>query len=168
MKTTVLIMALAMSSTLFAQRGNTDKIEKTVTTRTTIKSSLGEDVKVKKEKISAQQELVVEKDGTTNQTVRYKPVQASKKTLFESGGERFMIAPDSKGYKITIMEDGVNKRYGKIRKMSRPNAYLLITDDGNAFGYFNEKGDFIVESYDAKNDKIVMETFAISKEDLKN
>jgi hypothetical protein len=166
MKTTMLILALSFSLTAFSQRGNTDKIEKTVTTRTTVKSSLGEEVKVKKEKVSAAQELVVEKDGTTNQGVRYKPVKVSKKTVFESGGEQFEITPDPKGYSITILKNGNKKSYGKIRKMSRPNAYLLITDEGNAFGYFNQKGDFIVESYDAKNDKISVETFAISKADL--
>lgn len=168
MKTSVMILALFFSVAGFAQRGNTDKIEKTVTTKTTVKSSLGEDVKVKKEKVSAQQELVVENDGTVNQSVHYKPVKATKTTLFESGGDNYEISPDPKGYTIKVFENGRKRNYGKIRKMSRPNAYLLITDEGNAFGYFNQKGDFVVESYNRNTDEISVETFSISKKDLKN
>lgn len=167
MKTLFLCATLALTTVSFAQVENTDTLKETTVTKTTVKSSLGEDVSIKKQERIAKQKLALEQDGTTNQTVNRKPVVVETSTTFVYDGEDYIIEPDPKGFLITIVKDGNESDYGKIRKMSRPNAYLLVTETGNAFGYFNAKGDFVVESYDPVNDVIVVDSFAISEDDLK-
>lgn len=161
-----------MVGTCFAQvdpesSSNSDKMSTTVITRTITKSSKGTDVSVKKEMMTAEEALALEQDGSTNQAVKRKPLVVKKSTTFVSDGDNYQIEPDAKGFLITIVKNGTEKRFGKIRKMSRPNAYLLVTDEGNSFGYFNTKGDFVVESYDPSKDKIVVDSFAINKDDFK-
>lgn len=167
MKILFLCAALVFSTMGFAQVENTDTVKETTVVKTTVKSSLGEEVSVKKQERIAKQKLALEQDGTTNQTVNRKPVVVETSTTFVSDGEDYIIEPDPKGFVITIVKEGKKSDYGKIRKMSRPNAYLLVTESGNAFGYFNAEGDFVVESYDPINDVIVVDSFSISEDDLK-
>lgn len=172
MKTTFFIIALALGFSAFPQKTDseeilsTDKIEKTVITKTTVKSSLGEDVSIKKAKISSKEALALEQDGTTNQSVNRRPLYTIKKAVFLSEGDEYLVEPDPKGYLVYTLENGEKRDYGKIRKTSQPNAYLMITDEGTAFGHFNEKGNFVVESYNPDQDKIVVRNFILSEEAL--
>lgn len=167
MKFVIALLIFTVTFTGFAQDRNTDEVKETVVTKTTVKSSLGEDVSIKKQERIAKQNLALEQDGTTNQRLNRKPVVVESSTTFVSGGRDYVIQPDAKGFLITIVKNGKKQDFGKIRKMSRPNAYLLVTEEGNAFGYFNDEGDFVVESYDPAKDAIVADSFAISKNDLK-
>lgn len=172
MKKILLIVSLAVATTGFAQVDtdpikNTDKMSTTVITKTITKSSNGTDVSIKKEVMTAEEALALEQDGSTNQAVNRKPLVVTTSTTFISDGMEFLIKPDAKGFVMSIVKNGDEKKYGIIRKMSRPNAYLLVTDAGNAFGYFNSEGDFVVESYDPAKDMIVVDSFAISEDDLR-
>lgn len=69
----IIITALCLTFGLTNYAQTKDKLEKTVTTKTTVKNHEGEEVAIKKRKIRAQQQLGVENNNKTNQTViRYK------------------------------------------------------------------------------------------------
>ena len=49
-----------------------------------------------------------------------------------------------------------------LRKTSNNN-YIYRTDDKVSFGYFDEDGNLILETFDYKNDKITMEKYVVEK-----
>ncbi|MBW2960693.1 hypothetical protein [Mesonia aestuariivivens] len=154
-----LILSLAILSFTFGFAQNEDKMSKTVTTKTTIKSSKGEDVAVKQKKYSSEEKLQVENNNKTNQTVSRKPVKIEESTTFSSGNESYTIAPDKNGYTMMSTKNGKQKMYGKIRKMKDHNYYILAKENENSFGYFDEDGNFVVESYDADNDAVYLKKY---------
>lgn len=154
-----LILSIALISFTFGFAQNEDKMTKTVTTKTKVKSSKGEEVAVKEKKYTANQKLEVENNNKTNQAVRRKPVKISESTTFSTGGEDFTIQPDNKGYTMMKTKDGQSEMYGKIRKMPDRESYILVKDDENAFGYFDDDGNFIVESYDPNTDQVILKKY---------
>lgn len=162
-------MAFSISTMGFSQVDtepikNTDKISTTIITKTITETSNGTDVDIKREVISGQQALALEQDGSTNQSVNRKPLLVTKTTTFISEGESYRIAPDSKGFVISIAKNGNEEKFATLRKLSRPNAYVVISaTEENAFGYFDAEGNFIVERYDPAKDEIVLDTFTINK-----
>lgn len=172
MKITVAFIALFVSGAAFSQVDtepikNTDEMSTTIITKTTTKTSNGTDVDIKREVITAKEALALEQDGSTNQSLNRKPLIVTKTTTFISDGEKYKITPDNKGFVITIAKNGNEREYAKLRKLSRPNAYIVVTKQGNAFGYFNAEGDFIVESYDPVKDSILVDNFAINEDSLR-
>ena len=55
-----------------------------------------------------------------------------------------------------------NTEAGILRKTSNNN-YIYRTDDKISFGYFDEEGNLILETFDYKNDKITMEKYVVEK-----
>lgn len=168
------ILTLAFLTTFFGFSqndsktvANKDVLSKTIITKTITKTSKGTNVDTKRVELTAAEALALEQDGSTNQSVSRKPLSVTKKTSFELDGNTYLFEPDDKGILIISTKNGQRSNFGKIRKMQRSNSYLLVTKKGNSFGYFNGKGDFIVESYDPIDDSFTVMKFNISKKDLK-
>ena len=77
-----LILSIALISFAFGFAQNEDKMTKTVTTKTKVKSSKGEEVAIKEKKYTAEQKLEVENNNQTNQAVRRDPVKIIESTTF--------------------------------------------------------------------------------------
>ncbi|HET8837978.1 MAG TPA: hypothetical protein VFM82_03190 [Flavobacteriaceae bacterium] len=170
MKYSIALMAFLISISGFAQKdseaANKDILSQTIITKTITKTSKGTDVDTKRVELTAAEALALEQDGTTNQHVYRKPLGVTKKTSFSLDGNTYLFEPDDKGILIISTKEGKKSNFGKIRKMERPNSYLLITKQGNSFGYFNNQGDFIVESYDPMDDSFTVMKFNVKKEDF--
>ena len=104
-------------------------------------------------------QFVVENNNETNQAVSRKPVKITESTTFSTGNEIFTIQPDKNGYTMMSKIDGKEKMYGKIRKMPDREFYILAKENENSFGYFDNDGNFIVESYDPDSDSVYLKKY---------
>ncbi len=154
-----LILSIALISFTFGFAQNEDKMTKTVTTKTKVKSSKGEEVAVKEKKYTAKQKLQVENNNETNQAVNREPVKITESTTFISDGDSYTIKPDVNGYTMHREKDGQTEMYGKIRKMPDRESYILVKENENSFGYFDNDGNFIVETYDSNSDKVILKKY---------
>ncbi|SHI51947.1 hypothetical protein SAMN04488096_102210 [Mesonia phycicola] len=157
MKKFVLLIAMISFSFGFAQ--NEDKISKTVTTKTKIKSSAGEEVAIQEKKYTSKQALEVNDSNKVNQEAVRSAVEIKESTTFSVGNENYTIEPDKNGYVMMTHKNGEKKMYGKIRKMPDHEFYILVKENENSFGYFDEDKNFIVESYDPASDMVLLKKY---------
>lgn len=109
----------------------------------------------------------MENNRETNQQVTRSP-QIKKSRTFSIDNDNYTIKPDRNGYVMMKMENGREKVYGKIRKMESRNSYILILPNDQKFGYFDKKGNFMVEEYDADSDSVKLKKYRIHKDDSGN
>ncbi len=170
MKYSIALLAFLISLSGVAQKdsdaGNKDILSKTIITKTITKTSKGTDVDTKRVELTAEEVLALEQNGSTNQSISRRPLIVTKKTSFILSGNTYLFEPDENGIKIISIKNGQKSNYGKIRKMERPNTYLLVTEKGNSYGYFNDSGDFTVESYNPADDSFMVMKFNLNEKDL--
>lgn len=177
MKNLIVTLSLILcTSFIFAQNKNVQKEEKT--TVKTIKDSDGEKKIVKKEEIKEVQNIEFENTGenTLNKEMKQTPVEVTSTTevsvdgvtrsidvdrsaYYNLDGTRYEIAVDKSGYSI---KDTEGNNLGLLRKTSNNN-YLLVAKDKVSVGYFDKSGNLIVETYDDKNDVLVVEKYLVVK-----
>ncbi|WP_313807941.1 hypothetical protein [Flavobacterium sp.] len=178
MKTTILsVIALFVSVNLVAQNKNVQQEVKT--TVTTIKDSDGERTIVKKEKTNEVQniELKDAESKTLNKEMKDTPVNVTSTTevtvdgvtrtvdvdrsaYYLLNGQKYQIATDKTGYTMTQPN---SKRTALLRKTSN-DTYLYINRNKVSVGYFDKDGNLVLETYDDRNDKMVLEKFELVKE----
>lgn len=81
--------------------------------------------------------------------------QIGSSTYYTFNGENYRFMTDASGFQISSPN---NNEYGVLRKLSNGN-YIYRTDDRISVGYFDDNGNFVVETYDDKNDRITVETY---------
>lgn len=74
---------------------------------------------------------------------------------YQMGGKDYIFVTDKGGYRITTPD---NVEYAKLRR-TRNNQYIYRSNTVTSVGYFNNEGNFVVETYDDKNDGVTVETF---------
>ena len=155
-----------------AQNQNVTEVSKT--TVTTIKDSDGEKTLVKNQNIQAVQDIELQNADSKelNKDMKATPVQVTSTTQVTSpdgtvrniavdrsayytmGTNKYQVALDKSGY--TMMNNG--KKTGVLRATSNNN-YIYRTKEKISFGYFDEKGNLILETYDDKSDQLTVETY---------
>lgn len=178
MKTIFLGMA-AFLFTVTSQAQNQNVTGVTKTTVTTVKDSDGQKTQVKKQDVQEVQniELKDENSNTLNKEMKQTPVQVTSVTqitnpdgstrtvdmdrssFYESNGQKYKVALDAAGY--TISSDQ-NAKAGLLRKTST-NSYIYRTKNKTAIGYFDTNGNLVIETYDDKSDKVMVETYKVVK-----
>lgn len=173
----ITIGALLLTCGIQAQNKNVTEVSK-VTTRT-VKTSEGEKKLIKKEDISATQKIDFEDADSKalNKEVKNTPVEVTATTqiidengnvrsidvdrsaMYRFGGNTYNLSLDNSGY--TVMSDN-SKDPAMLRKTSNGN-YIYSTKDRVSFGYFDKSGNLILETYDAKNDKLIYERYDVAK-----
>lgn len=81
--------------------------------------------------------------------------EIDRSSYYSFNGRNYQFQSDNSGYRITSPD---NKEYGVLRKLSNGN-YIYRTKDKVSVGYFDDKGNLVVETYDDKNDRITVETY---------
>ena len=177
MKNLILATLLLSTFGLVAQNKNVKKETKTVTT--TIKDSKGEQKVVKSVEtkevqdvelamseqkginIPMKEEAKVDVTKTTKVQVdgQTKYIDVDRSAYYNADGKKFQIVQKGNGY---TMLSPTNTEAGILRKTSNNN-YIYRTDDKISFGYFDEEGNLILETFDYKNDKITMEKYVVEK-----
>lgn len=177
MKNLIVTVSLILCTTfVFAQNKNVQKEEKT--TVKTIKDSDGERKIVKKQEIKEVQNIEFEKTdkNTLNKNIKQTPVHVTSTTevsvdgvtrsievdrsaYYNLDGTKYEIAVDKTGYSI---KDTDGNNLGLLRKTSNNN-YLLVTKEKVSVGYFDNNGNLIVETYDDKNDVLIVDKYLVVK-----
>jgi hypothetical protein len=171
------ISVLLCSYTSIAQNKNVQ--ETTKTTVTTVKSSEGEKKFVKNENTSEVQniELKDAKPNTLNIEMKDSPVSVvsttqitnpdgstrtvdvDRSSYYSSNGNKYKLALDASGYTMSTGND----KPALLRKTST-NSYIFRSKNKTAIGYFDTKGNLILETYDDKSDKVNVETYSVVQE----
>jgi hypothetical protein len=177
MKAIIIIIALIFS--LNVQTQNVNIKETTQTTVTTVKNSQGDKKYTKKENVREVEniELKQAKPHTINVEMKDSPTRSTTTTnITNSDGTNasFNVKQSSyymiNGNKYTLNQDGSgyvltsgNMRSALLRKTST-GSYVFVSKTKTAIGHFDVNGNLIIETYDNKSDKIITETYLITKD----
>lgn len=178
MKTIITTLAIVFALTIQAQNKNVQTEVKT--TITTIKDSEGEKKLIKSEVTKEEQKVGVEvekeRPGTKNIPMANNPIEVTKATAINAdgktkvvdverstylmnNGKRYELLSDEGGY---TMKQSEGKFNAVLRKTSNNN-YIYYNKNKYALGYFDAEGNFILETYNTKSDKITVEKYTIAK-----
>lgn len=167
MKKFLILTAFLIGVTGFAQeRKNTES--ESVITRQTIKDNQGTKTLTKTESQTKNQRMrLAEEDrNKTNQTVIMDPIEVNTDISYDFDGNRFQFLSqeDKEGYRLMTVRDNVtDKEYALIKPSSQPGYYIISKEGQSSFGYFDEEGNFVIESYDSSKDRVVTEVFKINR-----
>lgn len=170
MKKILMIIALAAVTTGFAQENKNEKKE-TIVTKTAVKSEKGTDVSSKAvTKTEKQVVSLSDMDANqTNQTMLVEPTQIKTDVDYDYNGNRFKFInqKDENGYRMmTVKDNATNEEYAIIKPTSKNGYYILSQKGKSSFGYMNENGDFVVESYDADKDAVISTIYKINSSNM--
>jgi len=164
MKTIFYTAALALLTVgaIQGQEG-TSVVEKTKTTRTTVKSSLGNETVTKKETTTAitPSEFKKGSEGDLNQVRVPGQTLVRTTTTYMYDDSAFSLEETPMGYNIMRLQEDTNESYGSMRKLSRGDVYMMKTDDGISVGYFDEDGNMVSEKYNSEDDTITTVVYKI-------
>ncbi len=173
----IAITAFLFSLNINAQNTNVKTETKTTTSIKT--DSDGEHKTIKKEVTNEVQniELKAEKPNTLNIETKDSPVMVSTTTkitnpdgstrtvdtdrssYYLSNGNKYKLALDGSGY---TMSYGTTKP-ALLRKTST-NSYVYRSKNKTAIGYFDTNGNLVLETYDDKTDRVLIERYTIVRE----
>lgn len=170
------ILALGFSM----QAQNTNVTETTKTTVTTVKDSDGERQVVKEQKTQEAQDIKFKETqgDPLNKEMAATPVQKTTVTQITNpdgstrtvnidrsavytspSGQKYSLALDPMGYRVTSSE----LKKPAILRATSTNSYIYRSKDRTSIGYFDTNGDFVLESYDDKTDKVTIEKYTRTK-----
>ena len=92
-------------------------------------------------------------DGVT------RSIDVDRSSYYNLEGKKYEVAVDKTGYSIRN-SDG--KNLGVLRKASN-DSYMYVSKDKISIGHFDTDGNLILETYDAKNDVMVINKYLIVK-----
>ncbi len=175
---TFFLSAIAILFSMSIEAQNTNVKTETTTTIKTKKDETGEHKTVKSEVSKEVQNIELEnaKPNTSNIPMKESPVMVTSVTTvtnpdgstrtvdvdrssyYEYSGKKYKLDLDASGY---VMSFGDSKP-ALLRKTST-NSYIYRLKNKIAVGYFDTKGNLIIETYDDKSDKVSLEKFMIVK-----
>lgn len=177
MKTILLgATALLFSININAQSKN---VKSEVTTKiTTIKDSEGEKKMIKTQEINENQEiqLMDAESSILNKNTKETPINVTATTkitadgvtrlidvdrsaYYELDGQKYQVAIDKIGYTMTFAN---GQKKAILRKTSNNN-YIYKDNESTAYGYFDDKGNLVLENYKEGSDTITTTTYILNK-----
>lgn len=174
MKNYIYLFVLLVSGTAMAQEKPKEVKQETI--EKTVKYNNGEKISESKIKVvsreTADVELAMDDKEKVNQNrvATTKKVETmvmvdddldpdyellSKETHFISDDKSFKFTPNNGGFNIAY-DNNSNKFVvvGKAYSSKNPGSYVVKGETYNGVGHFNEKGDFIVEYYNADSQSL--------------
>ena len=172
----VTLSFILLASYGFAQNKNVQSEVKT--TVKTVKDSQGEKKIVKTEEVNEVQNIEFEKtaENTLNKEMKNTPVAVTKKTelsvdgvtrsvdidhsaYYNLDGVKYQVEVDKTGYSLKNTE---GENLGVLRKTSNNN-YIYVEGNKVSVGYFDTDGNLILETYDSKNDVMIVDKYMMVK-----
>lgn len=165
MKKILMILALAAITTGFAQENKNTRKETTIT-KTAVKDNQGVNVTSKAVTTDKVQriELKADKNNQVNQEMVMSPAKINTDVTYGFEGNRFkfLSQKDHDGYRLMTVKDNKTQEEYAIIKPTSQNGYYIYSQNGkSSFGYFNDEGNFVVESYDPKTDAMVNQIYKL-------
>lgn len=176
---TIFLGMIAFLFSLNSQAQNKNVKETTKTTVTTVTNSDGDKKFVKKENVREVQNIELKKESpnTLNIEMKESPVVATTVTkITNPDGSTRTVDTDrssyylSNGTKYRLVSDpsGYTMSYGKkkpaVLRRTSTNSYVYRAKNKTSIGYFDTNGNLVLETYDDRSDKVIMETYVIVKE----
>lgn len=172
----VTLSVILFASYGFAQNKNVQSEVKT--TLKTVKDSEGERKIVKTEEVNEVQNIEFEKaeKNTLNKEVKNTPVEVTSTTkvsvdgvvrsvdidrsaYYNLDGVKYQVEIDKTGYSL---KNTKGENLGILRKTSNNN-YIYIEGNKVSVGYFDSDGNLILETYDSKNDVMIVDKYMMVK-----
>ncbi|WP_035336507.1 hypothetical protein [Dokdonia sp. PRO95] len=163
MKKLIYTVCAALFTITAAQAQET--IEETTTTRTTVKSSLGNETLYKTEKVSTvtPTQLDPTEKGQLNQTLQRGNTVVKREVTYTYNDSEFNLKESEDGYTIMRTRDNDTSEYGTMRQLAKGDVYLLKTANGISVSYFDEDGNMVSEEYNNDDDSVKTVTYKIKK-----
>ncbi|TVZ51530.1 hypothetical protein [Dokdonia sp. Hel_I_53] len=138
-----------------------EKIEKTETVRTTVKSSLGNETvyKTTKETQLTPVKIAPGQEGQENQVQERGRTLVMREVTYTYNDTDFMLEENDNGYTIMRTRENDKSQYGTMRRLSKGDTYLTKTADGISVSYFDENGNMISEKYNDEDDIVTTVTY---------
>lgn len=176
-------LVLGAAAVLFAfsaHAQNTNVTQTSKTTVTTVKDSEGEKKLIKEQQTTEAQDIKFKdtKGDPLNKEMEVTPTQVTSVTQITNpdgstrtvnvdrsavytspSGKKYTLALDPMGYRVT--SDELKKP--ALLRMTSTNSYIYRSKEATSVGYFDTNGDFVLESYDDKSDKVTIQKFTRSK-----
>ena len=179
MKNLLFIAALMISGTLFAQEKPTEV--KQVTEVKTVKTSHGQKITEKKEKVVTRETSDIKLDENDKNKIDQDQVNSitkvekevyvdnddnsgynflAKETYYISDGGNYAFSPNKKGFNINFnSENDKSVEIGKSWVSSNEAYYIVDGETHSGIGHFNIKGDFVVEYYNKDTKQVEVKTY---------
>ncbi len=165
---------IALLFTLNSSAQNQNVKSEVKTTVTTNKDSKGVKETIKTEEVKEVQNIEFKDSNTLNKDLKDTPVQVTTTTkITENGvtkvldvdhsayynynGIKYQVTADKAGYTMFLPE---GERAAILRKTSNNN-YIYSTKNGTSYGYFDNDGNLILETYDVKTDNVTTTKYII-------
>lgn len=176
---TIIIGAIALLFSVNIHSQNKNVKSEVKTTVTTIKDSKGEKQLVKTQEIKETQNIELQDadSNVLNKEIKETPVQVTAITAITANGVTNIVDVDRSAYynhngqkyQVALVETGYNmylpnKEKAAVLRKTSNNNYIYSTKNKTSFGYFDANGNLVLESYDDKTDKVIVETFIMVKE----
>lgn len=162
MKKVLMIIALAVVSSGFAQDNKSEQQE-TVTTKVSVKDNQGIHTDVKE--VTRTERVPVKLDPKDAQKIDQDydlgPAQVQTDVTYKSNEHNYMFENEKNGYKIYDTRTGEKMNTAILRPTSKKGYYIMSEEGNNSFGYFNEEGSFIVESYNPATDAVELKIYKL-------
>lgn len=167
MKKILIVFALAVFTTGFAQvNKNTNTKETTIIKKTYIDDGKGIDVETQKATISQQRKLALKNTDVskTNYSVTMTPLTINTDYGYTYNNNKYAFKKDENGYSlIQINDDEMSPEYAKLKPLGQRGYYLYSKDNQTSVGYFNQYGNFVVESFNSENDTVSTTIFTLDE-----
>ncbi|MGZ9733871.1 hypothetical protein [Flavobacterium sp. GNP002] len=177
MKTIILGIA-AFLFTVNIQAQNKNVKSEVKTTVTTVKNSDGQKKSVKTQEVKEIQKIELKdaESNALNKERKETPVEVTAITSITANGVTNIVDVDRSAYydlngekyEVKLAESGYtiyqpNAEKAAVLRKTSNNNYIYSSKNKTSYGYFDANGNLVLESYDAKTDKITVETFVIIK-----
>ena len=170
-------LALGLAGFVHAQESPNKNVQKeSTTTVTTVRDSDGEKKVVKTATTSAVQNLEFENSDSNKLNKDLLPTPIEQRTTititapdgstrvvdkdrsakYTVNGQEYQVELDNVGY--SIVQTSNRKKVGVLRHLGY-NTYLVDVNGKHAYATFDEQGNLTVQRYDAKEDRIIQDTY---------
>ena len=142
-----------------------ETVEEKTTTRTTVKSSLGNETVYKTEKVSTvtPTQLDPADEGKVNQALQSGNTIVKREVTYTYNDSEFKLEESESGYTIMRTREDSTSEYGTMRKLAKGDVYLLKTADGISVSYFDNNGNMVSEEYNNDDDSVTTVTYKVKK-----
>jgi len=179
MKNSLIIGALIVSGTLFAQQKPNDVKQETEVK--TIKTNTDGKITEKKIKVVTRETTDIKLDENDKNKINQNRVDSntkvektvyvdngdntgynflSKETYFILDGGKYAFSPNERGFSMNFnTENDISNEIGKSWISSNKSYYIVEGETHSGIGYFNTNGDFVVEYFNKEKQQIEVKTY---------
>lgn len=160
-----LVYTIALTALSICAVQAQEKIEKTTKTRTTVKSSLGNETVYKTVKETQVTPVSLdEKDaGELNQSLQRGETMIKREVTYTYNDSNFTLEESANGYKIMRTHEDNTTEFGTMRKLAKGDVYVMNTTDGISVSYFDDDGNMVSEKYSDKDDSVTTITYSVKE-----